>query len=163
MQNIQTDAPDWLLPFAAAATCWHTGTATGTVSTSLADEPIVSLYNCSSHGRFFRHVVERLVDCCIQEIDGIGWYDDQNGKGLPWTHHQISDDASADGFSLGACLSTAAMMMSQSVASFWMSWVINSHYSTSLDHVENDRASGSPDSSTLIQDICEKTLLPRDA
>ena len=34
-QDIQTDAPDWLLTIAAAAACWHTGPRTETISTNL--------------------------------------------------------------------------------------------------------------------------------
>ena len=36
-QDIQNDAPDWLLDPAIAATaaCWHTGTKTGTIGVGL--------------------------------------------------------------------------------------------------------------------------------
>ena len=69
-----------------------------------SDESIVSLYNCNGHARVFRCVVERLVDCCIQETDGIRRNDDQSGRGWPWTHHRILDENSADGSSFWACL-----------------------------------------------------------
>ena len=60
---------------------------------------IVSIYRSNGHAVVFRHVVERLEDCCIQEIDGILSNDDQTGRGWPWTHHRISHETSADGSS----------------------------------------------------------------
>ena len=71
-----------------------------------ADASIVSLYNCYGHARVFRRVFERLVDCYIKETDGIRRNGDQSGRGWPWTHHRISDETSADGSSLSACLPT---------------------------------------------------------
>ena len=35
-----------------------------------ADESRFSLYHCDGRARVRRHVGERLVDCCIQEMDG---------------------------------------------------------------------------------------------
>ena len=69
-----------------------------------ADESIVCLYNCNGHARVFRCVVGRLVDCCIQETEGIRRHDDQSGNGWPWIYKWISDEASADGSNFGACL-----------------------------------------------------------
>ena len=51
----------------------------------------------------FYHVVERLVDCCIQEIYGIRGPGGQGGRSWAWIHHQIWHATSADGSSFGAC------------------------------------------------------------
>ena len=83
-----------------------------------ADESIVSLYKCNRHARVSRRVVERLVDCCIQETDGIRRHDDQSGRDRSWTHHRMSDESSADGPSLGACLPTCVSGIND-VESVW--------------------------------------------
>ena len=69
----------------------------------------VSLYNYNWRAvRYVRHLVERLVDCCIQETDGIRRDDDQSGRGWPWTHHQIPHKTSADGSRFGSWLTTCS-------------------------------------------------------
>ena len=45
-----------------------------------AEESIVSVYNCNGHVQVLYHVFKRLVDCCIQETDGILGNDDQSGR-----------------------------------------------------------------------------------
>ena len=57
-----------------------------------ADGSMVSLHNCNGHARVFHRVVVSLVDCCIQETDGILVHDDQIGRGWRTTHNQISHD-----------------------------------------------------------------------
>ena len=47
-----------------------------------AYESIVSLYNCNGRTRVFRRDVERLVDWCIPEIDGIRGNNDQSCRRL---------------------------------------------------------------------------------
>ena len=74
------------------------------VTLLIADESIVSLYHCT--GRVFLHTVERLTDCCIQDIERIHGHDDQSSIGWPWTHHRISHGTGADGSSFEACLAT---------------------------------------------------------
>ena len=71
-----------------------------------ADESIVSLYICNGPTRGFPGVVERLINHCIQETDGIRGYDDQSGWGWPWTHYRISDETSAGGSSFRVYLPT---------------------------------------------------------
>ena len=53
-------------------------------------ESRVSHYNCNGHTLVIRRIVERLVDCCIQETDGIRRHGDQSGGGWSLTHHRIT-------------------------------------------------------------------------
>ena len=101
----------WLLTIAAAMAWWHTVTRTGVISTDLVYvlfpvEFIVSLYNYNGRARVVCHVVEKLVDRCIQKLYGIREHYNQSGTGRPWTHNWISHEASADDSSFGACLPT---------------------------------------------------------
>ena len=51
----------------------------------------------------FRRVVERLVDCRIQETGGIRGHGELIGRGWIWTHHWRSHETSADGSCSTAC------------------------------------------------------------
>ena len=76
----------------------HVATQASELESSALLFVTVSLYNCNGYTWVCRHVVGRLVDCCMQEIDGILWHYDQIGEGWPWTHNRISHEISADSF-----------------------------------------------------------------
>ena len=63
------------------------------------DEYIVSFYICNGHAQTFRPVVERLVDCCVQETNEIRGHNDYNGRGWSWNHHRKSHEIGLNAFS----------------------------------------------------------------
>ena len=69
------------------------------------DEYIVSISNCNGHVRVFRCLAEMLMDCYIQETDGIRQNDYQSGRDWSWAHNRKSHETNADRSSLGSCLS----------------------------------------------------------
>ena len=60
----------------------------------------------NGHVGVFCRVIERIVDCCIQETDGICRHSDHCGRGWDWTQHRISPETSASGSGFRACLLT---------------------------------------------------------
>ena len=150
----------------------HPDTRTGTVSNGLMSYlPMrpYSLWNCNGHARLSCRVVERLVDCSIQEIDGIRGPGDQSSRAWPWTHHWISYEISANGSSSGVCL-TKCGGDNDDQESVWGIVLCalsdiqlpSSGYKRSLDCADKDMASSSSDQPRPHSRRWEKTLSPHD-